>query len=57
MNFAGGHHLVRAGDTLQSISSEYYGTAERYLEIYMANRHILSNPARLPEGVELRIPE
>jgi nucleoid-associated protein YgaU len=50
-------HTIRPGDTLQTISSEYYGTADLYLEIYLANRHLLANPARLPEGVEIRIPE
>ncbi len=55
--FAGGTHRVRPGDTLQSIASEYYGSADRYLDIYLANKHVLSNPARLPEGVELRLPE
>ncbi len=50
-------HRVRPGDTLQSIAVEYYGDARRYLDIYLANKHLLSNPARLPENIELRIPE
>lgn len=50
-------HTIRHGDTLQSIAREYYGTAERYLDIYLLNKDVLSNPGRLPEGVEIRIPE
>lgn len=50
-------HRVIPGDTLQSIAVEYYGDARRYLDIYLANKHLLSNPARLPENIELRIPE
>lgn len=50
-------HVVRDGDTLQAIAVEYYGTASRYLDIYLANKHVLSNPARLPPGVKLNIPQ
>lgn len=50
-------HRVIPGDTLQSIAVEYYGDPRRYLDIYLANKHLLSNPARLPENIELRIPE
>lgn len=57
MQFAGTVHVVRKGDTLQSIAGEYYGSAGRYLDIYLANQHLLSNPGQLPEGLELRIPE
>lgn len=50
-------HVVREGDTLQAIAVEHYGTASRYLDIYLANKHVLSNPARLPAGVKLNIPQ
>lgn len=50
-------HRVLPGETLQSIAVEHYGDARRYLDIYLANKHLLSNPARLPENIELRIPE
>lgn len=50
-------HVVRDGDTLQAIAVEHYGTASRYLDIYLANKHVLSNPARLPPGVKLNIPQ
>ncbi len=57
IRFTGTTHTIREGDTLQSIASEYYGSASRYLDIYLANRHLLSNPGRLPQGTEIRIPE
>jgi len=49
-------HVIRSGDTLQSISRQYFGSADRYLDIYLLNKDVLSNPAGLPEGVEIRIP-
>ena len=49
-------HVVRSGDSLQSISREYYGTPDRYLDIYMLNKDVLAHPGALPQGVELKIP-
>jgi LysM repeat protein len=50
------NHVTRMGDTLHSISTRYYGTSEYYLDIYLANRHQLRNPAEIPNGITLRIP-
>ncbi len=49
-------HVIRDGDTLQSISREYFGTPNRYLDIYTLNRNVLSDPTQLPMNVELQIP-
>lgn len=50
-------HKVVPGESLQSIARDYYGNPSRYLDIYLANKHLLANPDRLPLGIELRIPE
>jgi nucleoid-associated protein YgaU len=49
-------HVVVEGDTLSRISRRYYGTTERWKEIFEANRAVVSDPARLPRGSSLRIP-
>ncbi len=49
-------HKIVDGDTLPRLAEEYLGSADRYLEIYEANREILQGPELLPIGVELRIP-
>ena len=49
-------HTIQDGDTLQSIATQYLGHANRYLEIYDANKDIISIAGRLPIGVEIRIP-
>ncbi len=49
-------HRIREGDSLQSIAREYFGTADRYLDIYLLNQNVLSSAVRLPAGVEIRIP-
>ena len=49
-------HVVAEGDTLGKIAKKYYGTADRWPEIYEANRDVLRNADRLPVSVTLRIP-
>lgn len=49
-------HVIAEGDSLSKISKRYYGTPNRWPEIFEANRNILSDPSRLPAGASLRIP-
>ena len=50
-------YTVKLGDTLSSISREFYGDASQYLKIFEANRDILRNPNMISPGQELVIPE
>jgi nucleoid-associated protein YgaU len=50
-------HTTQSGDTLQSLSTEYYGKPDFYLDIYLANQRTLRNPAVIPAGIQLRIPQ
>ena len=49
-------HKVVDGDSLQSLAERYLGSADRYLEIYKANRDVLPGPNVLLIGVKLKIP-
>lgn len=49
-------HTIRSGDTLSSIAEKYLGSQKRFQEIFDANRTVLANPNRLPEGVVISIP-
>ncbi len=49
-------HVVRAGETLQSLSREYFGSPDYYLDIYVANQDVLTSPAAVRNGMSLRIP-
>ena len=49
-------HVVAAGDSLSRISQRYYGTANRWQEIYNANAALLGPNGILKVGTELRIP-
>jgi nucleoid-associated protein YgaU len=50
-------HRIVDGDTLRRLAQRYLGNAERFGEIYEANRDVLNNPDLLPIGKVLRLPE
>lgn len=49
-------HVVQDGDTLASLAREYLGSSLAALDLFEANRQVLTSPDVLPIGVELRIP-
>ena len=50
-------HKIVDGDTLPLLAQRYLGSASRAMEIFQANRDVLSDPNILPlHGVELKIP-
>lgn len=49
-------YVVQSGDTLSKIAKEYYGDANRYMDIFNANTDKLSNPDKIQVGQELVIP-
>jgi len=49
-------HKIVDGDTLGDLAARYLGSANRALEIFEANRDLLTDPELLPIGVELKIP-
>jgi uncharacterized protein HemY len=49
-------HVVQRGETLRLISLNYFGTKERWSEIYHLNSNLISNMNVLPVGVKLKLP-
>jgi LysM repeat protein len=49
-------YIVKRGDTLASISKEFYGDTSGYMRIYNQNRDKLTNPNSLEVGETLEIP-
>ncbi len=50
-------HEVVSGDTLWAVSKKYYGKGSRYMEIFEANKPMLSHPDKIYVGQMLRIPK
>lgn len=53
---ASAFHEVVSGDTLWAVSKKYYGKGSRYMEIFEANKPMLSHPDKIYVGQMLRIP-
>lgn len=49
-------YTVVTGDNLLKISTKVYGSRDRWVTIYEANRDLLDNPNALKIGMKLRIP-
>jgi nucleoid-associated protein YgaU len=49
-------HKIVDGDTLALLAERYLGSASRAMEIYEANRNVLTDPQLLPIDTELKIP-
>lgn len=47
---------VKSGDTLSKISKDAYGDANAYMQIFEANKPMLSSPDKIYPGQVLRIP-
>lgn len=50
-------YTVVKGDNLSAISKKFYGTANRWQEIFEANRDQLDDPDLIHPGQTLRIPD
>lgn len=49
-------YTVVGGDTLSKIAKEFYGNANAYMQIFEANKPMLSHPDKIYPGQMLRIP-
>jgi nucleoid-associated protein YgaU len=49
-------HRIVDGDTLAGLAQRYLGEPGRAVEIFDANRDVLSNPELLPIGAVLKMP-
>lgn len=49
-------HVVASGDNLSKISKQFYGTPNKYPQIFEANKPMLTHPDKIYPGQVLRIP-
>lgn len=49
-------YTVKSGDTLSRIAKEFYGEANKYPQIFEANKPMLKDPDKIYPGQMLRIP-
>ena len=51
-----GVHTVASGDTLSKLAKRYLGDANRYMELFDANKDTLTDPNLIKVGQKLTIP-
>jgi nucleoid-associated protein YgaU len=51
-----GVHTVSAGETLSKLAKQYLGDANRYMELFDANKGTLTDPNMIRIGQKLTIP-
>jgi len=49
-------YTVKAGDTLSKIAKEQLGDVQAYMQIFDANRDLLSDPDKIKPGQVLKLP-
>ena len=49
-------YVAKAGDSLSKIAKAVYGDADRWQEIFEANKDKIQDPDRIAVGLALRIP-
>jgi len=52
-----GKYTVTSGDTLSAISKRFLGSANRYMDIFNANKDQLNDPDKIKVGQTLTIPK
>lgn len=50
------YYTVQKKDTLQKISSKFYGTTKKWKMLYNANTDVLKNPNKVYPGMKIKIP-
>ncbi|MCX5700187.1 MAG: LysM peptidoglycan-binding domain-containing protein [Candidatus Omnitrophica bacterium] len=50
-------YTVEKNDTLQKISTKFYGTSKKWMKIYEANKDVLKGPDKVYPGQVINIPE
>ncbi len=50
-------HIVQRGETLSSISQQYYGSAHRWQKIVEANKDVITDANKISPGTKLIIPD
>lgn len=52
-----GIQAIVSGDTLSKIAKQFYGDANKYPEIFDANKEVIKHPDKIYVGQTIRIPK
>ena len=50
------YYIIQKGDNLSKIAKQFYGDANKYPEIFAANKEVIQDPDKIFPGQKIRIP-
>lgn len=53
----GRYYTIESGDTLSKIAKEKYGDADKWQQLFAANREVIQDPDKIYPGQRIRIPQ
>jgi nucleoid-associated protein YgaU len=51
------YYTIESGDTLSGIAKAHYGDANRWNELFEANREVIKDPDKIYPGQRIRVPQ
>jgi len=51
------YYTIQSGDTLSKIAQQHYGDANRWQELFEANREVIKDPDKIYPGQRIRVPQ
>jgi nucleoid-associated protein YgaU len=51
------YYTIQSGDTLSKVAKEFYGDANRWNELFEANREVIKDPDKIYPGQRIRVPQ
>lgn len=51
------YYIIKSGDTLSAIAKQFYGDANKYNQIFEANREVIKDANLIFPGQKIRIPK
>ncbi|MDX1418781.1 MAG: peptidoglycan-binding protein LysM [Rubricoccaceae bacterium] len=51
------YYTIQSGDTLSGIAKEHYGDANRWNDLFEANREVIKDPDKIYPGQRIRVPQ
>jgi nucleoid-associated protein YgaU len=51
------YYTIQSGDSLSKVAKEFYGDANRWNDLFEANREVIKDPDKIYPGQRIRVPQ
>lgn len=56
-NYQARYYTIESGDTLSKIAKQHYGDANKWNDLFEANREVIKDPDKIYPGQRIRLPQ